>query len=142
MKLQVTQENLNKALGTVARVANARGTLPVLANVLIKTAGGRVSIAATNLDIAITHYIGGKISDEGAITVPARLMQDFVSSLPAGVIDLKLDDYKLNISAEQYQSVINGVSAEEFPVMPTIGKGQTWKIPAPVLKKALQQVVI
>ncbi|HSX29881.1 MAG TPA: DNA polymerase III subunit beta [Candidatus Saccharimonadales bacterium] len=142
MNLQVTQENLNKALGTVARVANTRGTLPVLANVLIKTVNNRLSIAATNLDIAITHYIGAKVSDEGAITVPARLMQDFVSSLPAGVIDLKLDDYKLNISTEQYQSVINGVSAEEFPVMPAITTGNTWTVPAAVLKKSLQQVVI
>ena len=142
MKLQVTQENLNKALGTVARVANTRGTLPVLANVLIKTAGGRLSIAATNLDIAITHYIGAKVADEGAITVPARLMQDFVSSLPAGVIDLKLEDYKLNIATDQYQSVINGVSAEEFPVMPAITKGKSWTVPAAELKKSLQQVVI
>ncbi len=142
MKLQVTQENLNKALSTVARVANTRGTLPVLANVLIKTVGGRLSIAATNLDIAITHYIGAKVSEEGAITVPARLMQDFVSSLPAGVIDLKLDDYKLNIATDQYQSVINGVSAEEFPVMPSISKGKTWSIPASEFKRSLQQVVI
>lgn len=142
MKLQVTQENLNKALGTVARVANARGTLPVLANVLIKTVNNRLSIAATNLDIAITHYIGAKVADEGAITVPARLMQDFVSSLPSGVIDLNLDDYKLNIATEQYQSVINGVSAEEFPVMPAITEGKQWTVPAQVLKKSLQQVVI
>src|SRR5690242_6205294 len=142
MKLQVTQENLNKALGTVARVANARGTLPVLANVLIKTVNNRLSIAATNLDIAITHYIGAKVTEDGAITVPARLMQDFVSSLPASVIDLKLDDYKLNIATEQYQSVINGVSAEEFPVMPAITEGKKWTIPAVVLKKSLQQVVI
>lgn len=142
MQLQVTQENLNKALGMVARVANTRGTLPVLANVLIKTVSGRLSIAATNLDIAITHYIGAKVSEEGAITVPARLMQDFVSSLPAGVIDLKLDDYKLNIATDQYQSVINGVSAEEFPVMPAITKGKTWTVSAPELKKSLQQVVI
>ena len=136
MKLQVTQENLNKALGTVARVANARGTLPVLANVLIKTVNNRLSIAATNLDIAITHYIGAKVDSEGAITVPARLMQDFVSSLPAGVIDLNLDDYKLNIATDQYQSVINGVSAEEFPVMPAIAEGKKWTVPAQVLKKA------
>jgi DNA polymerase-3 subunit beta len=142
MQLQVTQENLNKALGMVARVANTRGTLPVLANVLIKTVGGRLSIAATNLDIAITHYIGAKVSEEGAITVPARLMQDFVGSLPTGVIDLKLDDFKLNIATEQYQSVINGVSAEEFPVMPAITKGKTWTVPAAELKKSLQQVVI
>lgn len=142
MKLQVTQENLNKALSTVARVANARGTLPVLANVLIKTVNNRLSIAATNLDIAITHYIGAKVADEGAITIPARLMQDFVSSLPTGIIDLKLDDYKLHIVTEQYQSVINGVSAEEFPVMPAITEGKRWTVPAPVLKKSLQQVII
>ncbi|HEY5805863.1 MAG TPA: DNA polymerase III subunit beta [Candidatus Saccharimonadales bacterium] len=142
MQLQVTQENLNKALGMVARVANTRGTLPVLANVLIKTVNNRLSIAATNLDIAITHYIGAKVATEGAITVPARLMQDFISSLPTGVIDLKLDDYKLNIATDQYQSVINGVSAEEFPVMPAITEGKTWTVPAGVLKKSLQQVVI
>ena len=142
MNLQVTQENLNKALGTVARVASTRGTLPVLANVLIRTVNNRLSIAATNLDIAITHYIGAKVSEEGAITVPARLMQDFVSSLPAGVIDLKLNDYKLDIATDQYHSVINGVSAEEFPVMPAITEGKTWTVPAAVLKKSLQQVVI
>lgn len=142
MKLQVTQENLNKALGTVARVANTRGTLPVLANVLIKTVNNRLSIAATNLDIAITHYIGAKVSEEGDITVPARLMQDFVSSLPSGVIDLNLDEYKLNIATDQYQSVINGVSAEEFPVMPAIEKGKRWTVAGSTLKKSLQQVVM
>ena len=142
MKLQVTQENLNKALGTVARVANARGTLPVLANVLIKTTDNRLSVAATNLDIAITRYIGAKVEEEGMITVPARLMQDFVNTLPAGVINLNLDDHKLHIATEQYQSVINGVSAEEFPVMPAIEKGQTVTVSAPALKHALQQVVI
>lgn len=142
MKLQVTQENLSKALGSVARVASSRGTLPILSNVLVKTVEGRLSIAATNLDIAITHYIGSKVSQEGSITVPARLMQDFVSSLPSGVIELKLDDLKLHINAEKYKSVINGVSAEDYPVMPAITEGQSWNIPGKLLKQALQQVII
>jgi DNA polymerase-3 subunit beta len=142
MKLQVTQENLAKALSTVARVANTRNTLPILANVLLKTVDNRLSVAATNLDIAITHYIGSKMTDEGAITVPARLMQDFVTSLPSGVINLELEDYKLHISTDQYQSTINGVSAEEFPVMPAIANGTSWTVEGPVLKKALQQVVL
>lgn len=142
MKLQVTQENLSKALGNVSRVANTRGTLPILSNVLLKTVDNRLSIAATNLDIAITHYIGSKVSKEGAITVPARLMQDFVSSLPSGVIELTLEDNKLHISAEKYQSVINGVSAEDFPVMPDIASGQQWSINGKKLKAGLQQVVI
>lgn len=142
MKLQVTQENLNKALATVARVANSRGTLPILANVLIKTVNNRVSVAATNLDIAITHYIGAKVEEEGSITVPARLMQDFISSLPTGTIKLDLDEFRLNIATDQYQSVVNGVAADEFPVMPAITGGQTWAVPVETMKKGLQQVVI
>lgn len=141
MKLQVTQENLNKALGNVARVANSRSTLPILSNVLFKTNKNRLSIAATNLDIAITHYIGGKISQEGSITIPARLTQDFVSSLPGGVIDLELEDQKLHLNAEKFQSVINGVSAEDYPIMPTIENGTEWTLNAQELKRALQQVV-
>jgi len=141
MKLQVTQENLNKALNSVARVASARGTLPILANVLVKTSKNRLSISATNLDIAITHYIGAKVSDEGSITVPARLMQDFVSSLPEGVIELELDETKLHVRTDQYKSVVNGIVADDFPVMPALGDGKEWEVDASVFKKALQQVV-
>lgn len=142
MKLQVTQENLNKALSSVARVASSRGTLPILSNVLVKTVGNRLSIAATNLDIAITHYIGSKVGEEGAITVPARLMQDFVGSLPVGVIELRLEDNKLHISTEQYKSVINGIAADDYPIMPAISDGKSWKIDAKLLKIGLGQVVI
>src|SRR6476660_5881602 len=104
MKLQVTQENLAKALNTVARVANTRNTLPILANVMLQTADNRLSVSATNLDIAITHKIGSKIDKTGSITVPARLMQDFISSLPGGNLKLELTDNKLNITADQYKS--------------------------------------
>lgn len=141
MKLQVTQENLNRALGSVARVANSRGTLPILANVLIKTSNNRLSLSATNLDIAITHFIGAKVGDEGSITVPARLMQDFVSSLPEGVIELDLQETKLHVSTKQYKSVVNGIVADDFPVMPAISNGKGWAIDGADFKKALQQIV-
>src|SRR5258708_21186240 len=138
MKLQVTQENLARALNTVARVASARNTLPILSNVLLKTIDNRLSISATNLDIAITHQIGSKISKTGAITVPARLMQDFITSLPDDVLDLELKDNKLSISTDKYHSVINGISSDDFPVMPAIKGGATWKIPSADLKRGLQ----
>jgi DNA polymerase-3 subunit beta len=142
MKLQVTQENLNRAMGTVARVANTRNQLPILANVLLKTSNNRLSIAATNLDIAITQYIGAKIAQEGSITVPARLMQDFIGSLPSGVIDLDLEGSRLHLATDQYKSIINGIVADDFPVMPTIEGGREWSIGGSVLKKGLQQVVL
>lgn len=141
MKLQVTQENLNRALNTVAKVANSRNQLPILANVLVKTSDNRLSISATNLDIAITQFIGAKVSEEGSITVPARLMQDFISSLPSGTISLDLKETKLHIKTDQYQSVVNGILADDFPVMPAIQNGTKWEVTTSALKKALQQVV-
>lgn len=142
MKLKVTQENLNKALGLVARVASTRGTLPILSNVLLKIQDNRLSIAATNLDIAISCYLGAQIQDEGSLTVPARLLQDFIGGLPSGVIELEQEEQRLKITTDSYKSVINGVSAEEFPVMPAIEDGGSWTVPGPTLKHGLQQVLM
>ena len=142
MKLKVTQENLNKALGLVARVANSRGTLPILSNVLLKIEGNRLGVSATNLDIAISCQLGAQVQQEGSLTVPAKLLQDFVNGLPCGVIELEQDDQRLKVTTDSYKSVINGVSAEEFPVMPAIDDGIEWQVSGPLLKKALQQVLM
>jgi DNA polymerase-3 subunit beta len=69
-------------------------------------------------------------------------MQDFVSSLPAGVIELDLEENKLHITTDQYKSVVNGIAADDFPVMPAIDSGTSWTIPGPSLKKGLQQVAM
>lgn len=142
MKLQVTQENFAKALNNVARVANSRSTLPILSNVLIKTIDNRVAVAATNLDIAITQFVGSKIAKPGSITVPARLTQEFVSTLPGGVVSLDQNENRLSITTDKYESTINGVAADEFPVMPQIEGGQTWSVGASVLKAGLQEVIV
>ncbi|HET9850422.1 MAG TPA: DNA polymerase III subunit beta [Candidatus Saccharimonadales bacterium] len=141
MKLQVTQENLAKALNSVARVAVNRGTLPILSNILLKAENNRLSIAATNLDIAISHFIGSKIDEGGAVTVPARLMQDFIGNLPDSRIELETKDNRLLITTDKFHSTINGMSAEEFPVMPAIKGDNLWKVPAAEFKKTLSQVV-
>lgn len=141
MDLQVTQENLSKALGNVARVASGRSTLPILSNVLIKTTGNRVSISATNLDIGITQFIGSKVNQKGSVTVPARLTQDFIASLPASTINLKQQDNRLHIDAGSYQSTINGAPSDDFPVMPTVKDGASISLPAQELKKSLAQVL-
>jgi DNA polymerase III subunit beta len=141
MKLQVTQENLAKALNNVARIAmSSKNPLPILNNILLKTDKNRLSLSATNLEIAVTEKIGSKVLTNGSITVPARLMQEYISSLPSGVLDLELDEHKLHISTEQYRSTINGIVADEFPVVPEISDGVHWVIPAKDCK-ALSQVV-
>lgn len=141
MQLKATQENLQRALNIVAKVAGSKTTLPIIGNVLIKAQGDQLSISATNLELAITHYLGAKIVSEGSITVPARLTQDFIASLPKGTVDLALDGQKLNISCESYKSTINGIVADDFPVLPTLSKISGWSMPADMLKNALQRVV-
>ncbi len=141
MDLKLTQENLSKALSIVARVASGRSTLPILSNILLKTNANRLQLSATNLDIAITEFVGAKVMKEGSITVPARLMQDFISNLPSGTVSLTQKENRLEIKTDNYNSTLNGISAEDFPVMPLISKGSKWDISSSVLKKALQQVV-
>ena len=81
MKLTCLQENLSKALSIVGRAVATRTTLPVTQNVLLSTDEGRLKLTATNLEIAISTWIGGKVETEGAVTIPARLLTDFVSSI-------------------------------------------------------------
>lgn len=143
MKIQVTQENLNKAISAVARVAvSARNPLPILNNILLRTENNRLTISATNLEIAITEHIGAKVTHEGAITVPAKLFQEFISSLPSGTIEIETNEHKCTVKSGNYNSVINGIVADEFPVVPKIEKGTNLKISTKDLKKSLQQVVI
>ncbi len=142
MKLVVTQENLTRALGSVGRVANAKASLPVLNNVLLRTDSNRLLIAATNLEIAITEYIGASVQSNGAITIPARLMSEYVSNLPKGNISLELDGTKLAINAENYHSTIHGMAAEEFPELPDIKEAQTFAVPAAHLKQSINQTIL
>ncbi len=141
MKVQVTQENLGRALSVVARIASERNTLPILSNVLLSTVDNRLRVLATNLEVAMTETIGAKVVDEGSITVPARLFQELVNNIPQGVVTLELSENKLLVATDHYESVINGVSAEEFPIMPDINNGNTFTVSTKIFKKALQQVV-
>lgn len=144
MELTVTQENLAKALGNVGRVASSKTGLPILSNILLRTDGNRLLIAATNLEIASTHHIGAKIITPGAITIPARLVSEFVSSLPKDAVELKVINSHLHISSGSFSSVINGVLADEFPELPTIDETSSiqYSISTPDFKQAVSQTII
>jgi len=141
MKLTVTQENLSRALATVSRIASTRGSLPILSNVLIKTVNNQLLVAATNLDVAISETIGAKIKTKGSITVPARLMQDYISSLPSSTLTIEVVDNKMLITTQHHSSTINGTPADDFPVMPTIDQGESLELSGSEFKLALQQVI-
>ena len=144
MELSVTQENLTRALTAVSRVASAKTQLPILSNILLRTDGSRLLIAATNLEIASMQYIGAKIQSPGSITIPARLVTDFVGSLPKGQVDISVKNDQLHIRSGNYSSIINGIIADEFPELPTIDETSSiqYTITTEDFKQAVSQTII
>ncbi|MBI1879681.1 MAG: DNA polymerase III subunit beta [Chloroflexi bacterium] len=145
MQVSCLQENLAKGLSIVGRAVASRSTLPVLSNVLIATDNGQLKLSATNLEIGINCWVGAKIIQEGAVTVPARLLGEFVNSLPPERIDLKLDEstQTLNLRCARFESNIKGIDAQEFPIVPTAANGgdAVIKLEPSSLRAMIDQVV-
>jgi DNA polymerase III subunit beta len=142
MKLVTTQDQFAKALGAVSRMVNPRGTLSVLANVLLETKDGRLRISATNLELGIDYSIGAKIEKEGSITVPARLLTDYVNNLGEEKLELSTKEQTLIIKSTGAQSKINGIVASEFPVIPEVKDGKSVAVSAAGIKDIIQKVAI
>ena len=143
MRLSCLQENLSRGLSIVGRAVATRTTLPITQNVLISTDDSRLKLAATNLEIAITTWIGAQIEEEGAVTVPARLLTEFVNSLPPERIDAETSTQPLSLAltCARFEAHINGTGPEDFPPIPTVESGVAGKVEPQVLQEAITRVV-
>jgi DNA polymerase-3 subunit beta len=143
MKLSCLQENLNWGLGVVGRAVAARTTLPITNNVLLATESSRLKLAATNLEMAISCWIGAKVEEEGSITVPARLLSDFVGSLPPEKVNISLSPQTktLGMKCARFEARISGVDAKDFPPIPKVEGGITTKVEVEALRQGISQVV-
>ena len=144
MKLSCLQENLNKGLNTVGRAVATRSTLPITQNVLIQCDESRIKLTATNLELAISTWIGAKIDQEGSVTVPARLLSEFVGSLEKSQVDISSSGagHTLDIQSERFQARINGTDASEFPPIPSVEGGLVVEVDPKALKAATHQVTL
>jgi DNA polymerase-3 subunit beta len=143
VKLSVMQENLARGLSVVSRAVSTRSTLPVLANVLLRTEDAGLKLTATNLEIGVTYWVPGKIETDGATTVPARLLSDLVGSLPAAErvdLELKAAD-TLHLRCGPFATHIKGIDADEFPAIQTAGERPTTRIDQGLLRRALEETV-
>ena len=142
MKLSCLQENLSKGLGIVGRAVATRSTLPITQNILLAAEQSRLKLAATNLEMATTCWIGAKVEQDGSITIPARLLIDFVNSLPNDLIEITLpvNSHTLELKSGRFQAHINGIDAEDFPPIPGVSDGITTSIEADALREGIAQV--
>ena len=142
MRLSCLQENLARGLSVVGRAVASRSTLPITQNVLLSTEQSMLKISATDLNMAMTTWIGAQVEEEGAITVPARLLSDFVNSLPPERIDMEATSQPigLNIKCVSFESNISGSPADDFPPIPAVEGGLAAKIEPDVLREAIGRV--
>jgi DNA polymerase-3 subunit beta len=144
VKLTCLQENLAKGISIVSRVVSTRAVLPVLSNILMATDDGRLKLAATDLSTSMTCWIGAKVEEEGEITVPARLLSDFVSTLPSAQIQMELvtRTKSLHLKCAQFEADIHGIDAQDFPLIPSDVTDHKIEIPPAVLRQMVEQVTL
>jgi len=145
MKLTCSPEALGHALQVVSRAVSPRTTLPILNNVLLETSTDGLRLTATNLEIGIVNHVDAEVAAEGAVTLPAKLLTEFVSQLHDDKVEMELDSatQTLNVSCGPYHDVkIKGIGANEFPSLPAREEGLKLVIAQADLLPAIEQTVV
>jgi len=142
MKLSCQQHDLARGIAVVGRAVATRSTLRVLANILLETEGDRLKLTATNLELGLSCWIPAKIHEEGSVTVPARLLTDFVTSLPDVQVEMSLNSrsQSLSLEADRYKADIKGIDAEDFPLLPQVEGGPRFSLDPQQIREMIGQV--
>lgn len=141
MHIACTQENLLQGLNMVSHIAGNNVNLPVLGNVLLKTEAGSLHISSTNLEMSVNCTVRGKVEKEGEYSVPAKLLLSYVALLPSGKVELVLTEEGLEVRAGEQETVMKGLPASEFPLLPKLTKGAGFTVKATDFRRTLSQVV-
>lgn len=141
MKFSCTKENLYQGLAITSHISTKNVNLPILNNVLVKADGAGLKLISTNLEIAITCHVRGKVEQQGEYTVPSKLFSDYVNLLPNERVDVDLFDEALSVSCGSSKTKMKGIDASEFPLVPPVTGGVKYLIPVKTFSKALSQTL-
>jgi DNA polymerase-3 subunit beta len=141
LRLTCQPSTLGQALQTVSRAISTRTTLPILNNILLEATSEGLALTATNLEIGIRKVVPAEVQEEGSTTAPARLLTDFVGSLPDESLDMTLDvaTQTLGVRCGRFDTHIKCIDADEFPPGPRPEEGDRLTIPLEGLLRAIEQ---
>ena len=129
-----------------SKMVTSKVSVPVLSNIMMVTEGNKLRLSATNLETGINIWLDVKVEKQGKITVPARVFSELVGSLPKSTVELLVEGDKLKVKCDKYKAVVNGISAEEFPEIPSLrGKktpGGAMMIKGEILESSVRQVAL
>jgi DNA polymerase-3 subunit beta len=140
--VNTSRDSLLKPLQVVSGIVERRHTLPILANLLFKKQGDKVSFVSTDIEIQITTNANfGVGSDDVTTTVAARKLLDILRALPEGPVTLSLKDNKMVVQSGKSRFSLQTLSAVEFPVMQSVGEvTANWKMPQKSFRQLISQV--
>ena len=142
MKFFCERSALEEAINIVNKAISPNNTLPVLNNILIKAEGGKIEFSSTNLEIAITCNISAEVKEEGAITVPAKLITGYLAFLNEDAVEIELvEGNSLSIKTNTSSTKIKCIEAEEFPLIPEVNDGQSFTVPLKDFYSSIAQTV-
>jgi DNA polymerase-3 subunit beta len=140
MKLTAEREKLLAPLQAVIGVVERRQTMPVLANVLLGVAQGKLSIAATDLEVELVAATEVSVQQPGDITVPGRKFLEILRALPEkSSVSISTEGEKAVIRAARSRFTLSTLPAAEFPVIDDINAQQTVQIPRKDLARLLEK---
>ncbi|PZQ83414.1 MAG: DNA polymerase III subunit beta [Ancylobacter novellus] len=142
MKVTVERAELLKSLAHVHRVVERRNTIPILANVLLRTDARGLALRATDLDIEIVETISAEVGQEGATTVPAHTVYDIVRKLPEGAqvqLETSGDRGTLTVRAGRSRFALQTLPENEFPDLAAGEMTHRFTLPAGELKRLVDK---
>jgi DNA polymerase-3 subunit beta len=142
MKVTVERAALLKSLGHVHRVVERRNTIPILANVLVRAEGSKLSFKATDLDLEITETIAAEVSPGGSTTVPAHMFYEIVRKLPEGtqvVLEGSGDRAVLALRAGRSRFTLQTLPENDFPDLAAGEMTHTFTVAAADLKRLIDK---
>ena len=140
MKFSVSKEQLLAGLQTVQNVVSTRTTLPILSNVLLQVADGKVRLTTTDLDVGVSGTIDAQVDKDGGTTLPARRLANIVRELPAAEVQIDVDSKNVaSIRCGQSFFKIMGLPEEEFPPLPKFEGAKTFTLSQAALRDALKK---
>jgi DNA polymerase III subunit beta len=139
MKFTITRENLQQGLAAVAATIPTRTTLPVLSNILIEASAEGVQLSGTDLDIAVTLRVPADVEEEGALTVPAKKLQELARELPEHPARITTTGERLELVCGKATFRLNGMPRDEFPSFPQVDFESSWRLPTALMSTMIER---
>jgi len=138
MEITVSKTELLRELTATQGVVERKTTIPILSNYLFEAAGDKLSLTATDLDLSLRTSCTAKVKKEGACTIPARKLYDYVRLLPDADITIRLlENHWVSIRCGRSNTKMVGMARSNFPGLPVFPSAGAIKIPAAVLRSMI-----